>query len=105
MRLSQYLCLERARPSLDFVDVEVLEDTKLFIDPRATRSLEITWADHCLALVQGYFISVLKSIKEGDNGRALLLLRSLRQPNDIHLGLSRGRSRGRAMGGRLGERT
>ncbi len=35
MRISEYYELERTQPTLDFVDVDTLGDTRVFIDPRA----------------------------------------------------------------------
>lgn len=98
MRVSRYFKLGRTQPSLDFVDVDVSNDTRLFISPRALMLLPSDWGSECVYLVQNFFETVLGHIKAGRQSQAEALLRSLREPNETHLGLSKGRSRGRALG-------
>lgn len=98
MRVSKYFKLARSQPTLDFVDVDYNKDTKLFLSPRALANLPSEWGDECVHLVQNFFGTVLECIKDGRNGEAEALLRALREPNETHLGLSRGTSRGRALG-------
>lgn len=96
--MSEHYKLNRDQPTLDFVDVDVLNDVKLFVDPRALRLLPSVWGHECVALVQGFFSAVLNAIRSGDDRRAQYLLAQLKEPNETHLGLSRGRSQGRALG-------
>lgn len=98
MRVSEYYKLNRKQPSPDFVDVDITGDLAVFIDPRALRLLQSRWGDECVSLIQDFFQTVLISIKEKRNIDAQRLLLALREPNETHLGLSRGRSRGRALG-------
>ena len=56
------------------------------------------WATDCVALIQNFFQAVIDAIRGDDDDRAISLLRGLQEPNETHLGLSRGRSRGRALG-------
>jgi hypothetical protein len=98
MRVSERYKLNRKQPSLDFVDVDTTGDLAVFIDPRALRLLQSRWSDECVSLIQDFFQSVLVAIKENRNADARRLLLALREPNETHLGLSRGRSRGRALG-------
>ncbi|GGE22480.1 hypothetical protein GCM10011529_31330 [Polymorphobacter glacialis] len=97
-RVSQIFGIGRTQPTLDFVDVDILTDTPVFISPRALALDTSEWGDGCVALVQSFFQTILKSIKAGNNAHAESLLRSLREPNETHLGLSRGESRGRSLG-------
>jgi hypothetical protein len=60
--------------------------------------LPTEWGDECVHLVQNFFQTVLEFIRSGQNDRAEALLRVLREPNETHLGLSKGRSQGRALG-------
>jgi hypothetical protein len=83
---------------LDFVDVDVEWDTKVFISPRALTLMQTEWGDGCVTLVQNFFETVLQRIKDGDNVGAEALLQELREPNETHLGLSHAKSRGRALG-------
>lgn len=97
-RVSTIFKLNRSQATLDFVDVDVERDTKVFISPRALSLMQTDWGDGCVSLVQNFFETVLQQIKAGDHKAAESLLRELREPNETHLGLSRGRSRGRALG-------
>ena len=98
MRVSKYFKLGRTQPSLDFVDVDIFGDVRVFVDPRALRLLHSEWGDECVSLIQNFFRTVLAAIHNGENNRAQNLLRMLREPNETHLGLSRRKTRGRALG-------
>lgn len=98
MRVSEYYNLGRTQPSLDFVDVDIFGDSKVFVDPYALRLLPSSWGDVCVFLIQNFFRRVLELIKEGHHQDARILLAVLREPNETHLGLSRERARGRALG-------
>lgn len=98
MRVSEYYGLQRTQPTLDFVDVDIEGDASVFVDPRALRLLPSEWGNECVFLIQSFFRTVLKAIQDGDQERGRSLLRALREPNETHLGLSRGRARGRAIG-------
>lgn len=98
MRVSEFFELGRSQPTLDFVDVDIRNDTRLFVDPRALRFVPSSWAGECVELVRDYFDAVLEAIREGRDADARRLMLRLREPNETHLGLSRGRSRGRTLG-------
>lgn len=97
-RVSSLFGLGRSQPTLDFVDVDVNGDTPLFISPSAVSRLPTAWGHECTSLIQNFFTKVLELIRDGDDAGAERLLSALREPNETHLGLSRGRSRGRALG-------
>lgn len=97
-RVSTVYKLKRSQATLDFVDVDVERDTKVFVSPRALTLMQTDWGDGCVSLVQNFFETVLQLIKCGDDVGAETLLRELREPNETHLGMSRGKSRGRALG-------
>ena len=103
VRVSDHFHLGRTQPELDFVDVDVHGDVPLYVDPRAIRLLPTQWGQECVSLVQNYFHSIIDAIKRGDRPSALRLLAVLREPNETHLGLSRGRARGRGMGKHLAQ--
>lgn len=98
MRVSEAYQLNRTQPTLDFVDVDTVGDLPVFVDPRALRLLPSEWGAECVSLVQSFFRAVLRAIVANDDGRAQQLLRSLREPNETHLGLSKHQARGRALG-------
>lgn len=97
-RVSTLYKLKRSQATLDFVDVDVGRDTKVFVSPRALTLMQTDWGDGCVSLVQNFFETVLQRIKDGDDAGAEALLKELREPNETHLGMSRGKSRGRALG-------
>jgi len=101
MKVSEHFSLGRSQPTLDFVDVDVLNDKPLFIDPLALRLLPSAWANECISLIQNFFSTVITAIKSGDHATAQRLLSSLGEPNETHLGLSQGLSKGRGMGNAL----
>ena len=98
MRVSEHYRLERSQASLDFVDVDIVADTPVFISPKALTMLPSEFGDECVHLVQGFFQTVLELIRGERNDQAERLLRQLREPNETRFGLSKGRSRGRALG-------
>lgn len=104
MRLSSYYKLVFNQSSLDFVDVDAVGDTPLYIDPSAIKDLETTWGDWCVSLIQNYFTEVLSKIQENDSESALALLSHLGEPNETHLGVSRRKARGRGLGPELSEK-
>lgn len=98
MRVSEFYGLGRTQPALDFVDVDIYGDVRVFVDPRALRLLPSQWGDECVSIIQNFFQTVLGAIKDDRDNDAKRLLRTLREPNETHLGLSRGKARGRALG-------
>jgi hypothetical protein len=98
VRVSQHYKLNRTQAVLDFVDVDIACDIPVFVDPHALRLFRTEWGEECIHLVRSFFEHILGCIKEGKHDRAKRLLSELREPNEVHLGLSKGKSRGRALG-------
>lgn len=98
MRVSEYYNLNRTQAGLDFVDVDIETDATIFVDPRAIRLQTGHWALECQALLQSFFSEILDSASTGNGKRVEELLGRLNEPNETHLGYSRGRSRGRGLG-------
>ena len=98
MRISKKFNLGLSQASLDFVDVDTKDDTKVFLSPTALSALPSEWAHTCVSLVQNFFRHVLDLIKQERHEDAEALLLVLREPNETHLGLSQGESQGRALG-------
>jgi hypothetical protein len=105
VRVSEHYSLGLTQPSLEFVDVDIRSDTRVFVDPRALHSLDSPWGNECVTLLQSFFTTVLDAIHRGNDNRARDLLASLTEPNETHLGLSRGRAQGRGMGRDLARET
>lgn len=98
MRVSEQFQLGVTQASLDFVDVDVDGDVPVFIDPKAIRLLHGAWAETCQALIQSFFGELLAAIKSGDRQRISALVLHLSEPNETHLGVSKGESNGRGLG-------
>jgi hypothetical protein len=103
MHVSEYYNLEKTQAELDFVDVDIRNDVRLYVDPRAIAQLPGDWAASCVTSIQNFFQRVLDCIAAGDDSRAVYLLSHLREPNETHLGLSKGESKGSALGDKLAE--
>lgn len=101
MRVSEYFGLNRSQPSLDFVDIDIENDTPVYIDPSAIKNLPGEWAEQSLEMLSTFFESVLNALKEGNQERLKELLIRLQEPNETHFGLSKGKSRGRGLGPEL----
>jgi hypothetical protein len=101
--VTEYYGLNLRQSQIDFVNVDVTNDSPLVIDPRSFLSLPSVWGHECLASVQGYFQYVIELIKEGSHEKAKYALSELSEPNETHLGYSKGRSRGSGMGEHLAE--
>ena len=98
MRVSEFYKLGRSQPSLKFIDVDIERDVKLFVNARAVRLLESEWGDHCSHLLASFFEAAIGSIQKGNHAKALGILSQLKEPNETHLGLSKGKSDGRGLG-------
>ncbi|MFJ4808187.1 hypothetical protein [Streptomyces longwoodensis] len=103
MRVTEYFNVGRSQREVDFVDVDVDSDTLAFIDPRALSAMPTPWAHNCVSRIQGYFQVILDALMDGDTSRAKYLLSTLREPNETHLGYSKGRPRGSGVGEKIAE--
>jgi hypothetical protein len=103
MRVSEHYGLMRNQGSLDFVDVDTHGDVPVFLDPRSIRLQDNQWARECQALLQSFFGEVLEAIAANDSLKLVDLIGRLGEPNETHLGYSRGRARGSGLG--RGERS
>ncbi|MEU0666369.1 hypothetical protein ABZ508_25820 [Streptomyces lavendulocolor] len=98
MRVSKYYNLNRTQGTLDFVDVDTIKDVPVYIDPSTIRHLSDDWGKECIRMLTTFFDSVLDAVRHGDKPRSDYLLGNLGEPNETHLGISKGVSRGRGFG-------
>lgn len=103
-KVSTHFNLGRTQASLEFVDVDVVNDVPLFIDPGAIRLLGSPFARQCASTIQDFFTEVLTLMRAGKHLDAQALLSTLGEPNETHLGLSRGQSAGHGMADGLAEK-
>jgi hypothetical protein len=99
MHVTELYRLERTQAEVDFVDVDVSTDNRIFIDPRAIRPQKGGLQEGCVACLVSFFSEVLDAIRLGLPEEVRRLMRYLGEPNETHLGFSRGRSRGRGLRG------
>lgn len=97
-RVSDYFGLGLTQGSLDFVNIHVVEDSPVYIDPHAIRTQPGIWIEECQKSVTTYFDSLLDSIRRDDEARTQDLVKPLSEPNETHLGESEGKSQGRSLG-------
>ncbi|MFF6639622.1 hypothetical protein ACFY83_20610 [Streptomyces althioticus] len=98
MRVSEFYKLNRNQATLDFVDVDTVKDVPVYIDPSTIRHLSDDWGKECIRMLTTFFDSVLDAVRHGDKARSDYLLGNLGEPNETHLGISKGASAGRGFG-------
>ena len=91
-----------SQSSFDFVDVRILGDTPLFIDPATISRIDSPWTNACTSSIQSFFQRVLDAIIQGDDDEARRLLGQLGEENATRLGYSSS-SRGSGVGDGLAE--
>jgi hypothetical protein len=104
-RVSDLFHLGLNQGSLDFLDVDLGQDNRFYIDPSAIRQLDTRWGRDCNALIQDFFDTVQGLMQANDRAGALALLGELSEPNETRLGESAGPPAGHGLGhGTLAQR-
>ncbi|MFJ7088549.1 hypothetical protein ACIQU8_35595 [Streptomyces griseus] len=98
MRVSEFYNLNRNQGTLDFVDVDIVKDVPVYIDPSTIRHLSDDWGKECVRMLTTFFDSTLDAVRQHDKPRTDYLLGNLGEPNETHLGISKGASTGRGFG-------
>lgn len=98
--ISIHFNLNYEQPELDFVDAPISTDLPIFIDPYALSVREDLWSLECNQAILTFFEAAIRCIREKDHARGRSLLNGLREPNETHFGLSRGKSQGRGVSGK-----
>jgi hypothetical protein len=98
MKISSYLKLGVTQHEIDFIDIDIDNDTPLFIDPHFLATRTDSWSKDATRSIRSFFRHFLTLVRLGKRGKALELFRFLREPNETRLGLSRRRSQGRGVG-------
>jgi len=101
-KVSEHYGIAAKQASLEFVDVDISDDTPLFIDPTALRLIGTPLTRECTHLVQTFFTHILELTRDGNPQKAQRLLGSLGEVNETRLGYSDGRARGSGLGPTLG---
>lgn len=98
MKISEYFNLNKTQYELDFVDIELDEDTPLFIDPYFLGTCDFQWAIDANRTIENFFSLLLKYLQSGQDKEAHYIFSHLNEPNETHLGMSQGRPQGRGVG-------
>ncbi|KJL23149.1 hypothetical protein [Microbacterium foliorum] len=99
-RVSGYFNLGVEQGGLDFVDVDVHGDVPVYIDPTAIRVQSGDWVEACAHGLYTFFDELLAAIRADDLPKIKELIYPLSEPNETHLGVSKGLSKGRSLGSR-----
>ena len=98
IRFSQAFNLNKTQMELDFVDIPLDTDIKLFVDPYAISVRPESWFQECNEYIISFFNTLLDSIKNKNNAKIKYLLSNLKEPNETHLGHSYEESKGAGIG-------
>jgi hypothetical protein len=80
---------------IDYVDVNLKTDIKLFIDPYIIESRSDSFSKECAVAINSFFESIFDCCRSNDNDKLMELLDFAHEPNETKLGLSRNQSRGK----------
>jgi hypothetical protein len=97
-RFSDYFKIDKPQSQLDFVDIPLDTDIRLYVDPYALYISPVDWLRVAGNLVASYFDLLLKALKKGDEQKAMMMLSHLHEPNETRLGQSTGKPQGRGWG-------
>lgn len=98
MRISQIFDLKKTQAELDFIDIDINQDTPLFIDPFFLSLRTDRWSIDANRTIKDFFQKVIELIRQNHIREAKLLFRHLHEPNTTCLGMSRGTPMGRGVG-------
>ena len=97
-RFSDHFKLYKNQSQLDFVDIPIETDIRLYVDPYALHIASQDWLRECGNNVVIYFQTLIEKIRKNDHRAVLQLLDNFHEPNETHLGESSGRPAGRGWG-------
>ncbi len=95
---SQAFRLGKSQSELDFVDVVLQRDNRLFLDPFAISQELDRWSEDAARTISMFFQQVIDDIRSGHEDNARQLLLNLREPNETRLGFSKKRPKGAGIG-------
>jgi hypothetical protein len=98
MRISEYFKLQKTQYELDFIDIDLETDIPLFIDPYYLGTCEFPWAISANRTLENFFALLLTFLQSNQINKAKIIFSHLNEPNETHLGLSKGRPSGRGVG-------
>lgn len=98
MKFSKYFGLNQKQAELDFVDIDVSHDTRLFLDPYSIQIKDNEFSARSADQIKTYFSEVMEALRTNDLEHARYLTNHLSEPRETFLGFSKGEPRGRGVG-------
>lgn len=98
MKISKELGLNVKQSELDFIDIDINNDTKLFLDPYFISRCDFPLADKMYMTIKNFFEYVLELLRSGDIKKAKEIFSYLGEPNETCLGMSKGNVNGSGIG-------
>lgn len=95
---SAYFQIGKSQSELDFVDIDLERDTRLYIDPFAISQRPDRWSQEAHALIVAFFQKLVDLIRDGKEDGAKELLLHLHEPNETRFGLSANEPHGAGIG-------
>ncbi|MEN6510012.1 MAG: hypothetical protein ABFD63_14735 [Smithella sp.] len=96
MHFSNFFGLKiRGHEDIDFVDVNLKTDTRLFIDPCLVEFANDSFSKECTSVIDSFFKTIFDCCVANDNARLYALLDFSHEPNETKLGLSQKQSSGK----------
>lgn len=89
MRISKKLGLNVKQSELDFIDIDINNDTKLFLDPYFISKCDFPLANKMYMTIKNFFEYVLELLKEDSIDKAKEIFSYLGEPNETCLGMSK----------------
>jgi hypothetical protein len=100
VHITEHYNMDCTQAAVDFVDVDITTDNAVFIDPRAIRLQRGLLQDECAGYLVSFFSEILDAIHDNRPDHIRELMRMLGEPNETHLGYSRGKPQGRGLAGK-----
>jgi hypothetical protein len=98
MKISEIFLASKTQYELDFVDIDVERDNRVYLDPFFISTRKDPWSVDTSRIIKSYFQYVIDLIRSDEMVQARAVLNHLNEPNETCLGMSRALPRGNGMG-------
>lgn len=98
MKISKKLGLNVKQSELDFIDIDIDNDTRLFLDPYFISRCEFPLANKMYSTIKNFFEYLLELLRTGNITKAKEIFSYLGEPNETCLGMSKGNVNGSGIG-------
>lgn len=98
MKISQKLGLDVKQSELNFIDIDINNDTRLFLDPYFISKCDFPLGNEMYMTIKNFFEFVLELLNNNDIEKAKEIFSYLGEPNETCLGMSRENVNGSGVG-------